>query len=382
MKNTIKVITAIITAGIFCTLSAQAVDYYVDGTNGDDSNAGTSAGAGNAWATIGKAMLNRGVVGAGDTIYVATGTYSEKIQGTFTGGTSGNPVNLVADGDVTVTPGDDLAGSQVFYSATDAASARYWNVSGFTFRYHTTVGNGEVVFGKYDSARNWTFEDNTFDNLATVWVGVSDNDSITFINNTFDSVNRITSTTGDNFTFTSNTVLNSSSGNGINVAVGNVNALISHNIFYDSEGTEVVVRGGSAANPTDNIKIINNTFWNDGDTLNAIVTAEGDTLTDFLASNNIFVGYNIAHYNHDLDYTLDASYEFLYSNSTDYSGNWNSGTGDKTGQDPQFLSTTPGDANFMKPSAVSLASSGGNPAYVSYFGAVQPSSGATVFKFK
>jgi hypothetical protein len=49
--------------------------YYVDTAVGDDANAGTSEGAGNAWATIDKAM---NTVAAADKVWVkASGTYSE-----------------------------------------------------------------------------------------------------------------------------------------------------------------------------------------------------------------------------------------------------------------------------------------------------------------
>ena len=49
--------------------------YYVDTAVGDDANAGTSEGAGNAWATIDKAM---NTVAAGDKVWVkASGTYDE-----------------------------------------------------------------------------------------------------------------------------------------------------------------------------------------------------------------------------------------------------------------------------------------------------------------
>jgi hypothetical protein len=49
--------------------------YYIDGAVGSDANAGTSEGAGNAWATIDKAM---NTVAAGDVVYVkASATYNE-----------------------------------------------------------------------------------------------------------------------------------------------------------------------------------------------------------------------------------------------------------------------------------------------------------------
>jgi hypothetical protein len=58
--------------------------YYVDGAVGNDANAGTSEGAGNAWATIQKAM---DTVAADDTVYVkASATYSEDVTIETNGG--------------------------------------------------------------------------------------------------------------------------------------------------------------------------------------------------------------------------------------------------------------------------------------------------------
>ena len=66
--------------------------YYVDGAVGNDGNAGTSEGAGNAWATIQKAM---DTVSPGDTVYVkASATYTENVQLT-TVGTSNSPIVFV-----------------------------------------------------------------------------------------------------------------------------------------------------------------------------------------------------------------------------------------------------------------------------------------------
>ena len=58
--------------------------YYVDGAVGNDSNAGTSEGAGNAWATIQQAA---DTVAAGDTVYIkASATYNEQVTLTTVGG--------------------------------------------------------------------------------------------------------------------------------------------------------------------------------------------------------------------------------------------------------------------------------------------------------
>lgn len=74
--------------------------YYVDGAVGNDANLGTSEGAGNAWATIGKAAST---VALGDTVYIkASATYAEDV--TFvTIGNSTNPIRFIG---YSTTPGD------------------------------------------------------------------------------------------------------------------------------------------------------------------------------------------------------------------------------------------------------------------------------------
>ena len=74
--------------------------YYVDGVAGNDANAGTSEGAGNAWATIDKAC---NTVSAGDHVYIkGNGDYTE-IATIDTAG--GSTTSIVYEG-YTSTPGD------------------------------------------------------------------------------------------------------------------------------------------------------------------------------------------------------------------------------------------------------------------------------------
>jgi hypothetical protein len=78
-------------------------DYYVDGVDGDNGNLGTSAGSGNAWATIQKAA---DTVVAGDKVWVkGNGTYVETVS-LSTAGTAGWSTRIEWEG-YTTTTGDD-----------------------------------------------------------------------------------------------------------------------------------------------------------------------------------------------------------------------------------------------------------------------------------
>lgn len=65
--------------------------YYVNGTSGNDANAGTSAST--ALKTIQKA-LDKTTEGAGATIYVAGGTYKERLSWPHSGASATEPITL------------------------------------------------------------------------------------------------------------------------------------------------------------------------------------------------------------------------------------------------------------------------------------------------
>jgi len=58
--------------------------FFVDGTNGSDSNDGRSPSAAKATITAGIALQTANSTGLGDAIYVFPGTYAESITGTMT----------------------------------------------------------------------------------------------------------------------------------------------------------------------------------------------------------------------------------------------------------------------------------------------------------
>ena len=105
--------------------------YYGDGAVGNDANAGTSEGAGNAWATIDKAM---NTVAAGDTVYIkASATYDETAN-IDTAGTQGSPISFIGysstitdEGKVTWTKSS--SGSCL----TDTPSSTYYHFRNIKF---------------------------------------------------------------------------------------------------------------------------------------------------------------------------------------------------------------------------------------------------------
>ena len=125
--------------------------YYVDTAVGDDANAGTSEGAGNAWATIDKAM---NTVAAGDKVWVkASGNYNE----TATIDTVGQIASQIEFEGYTSTPGDngkvtiDGQSTRTNCMVYGSSSAVYYIIKNFIFTGATgdgfeTVNGDAIVF--------------------------------------------------------------------------------------------------------------------------------------------------------------------------------------------------------------------------------------------
>lgn len=147
--------------------------YYVDTAVGDDANAGTSEGSGNAWATIDKAM---NTVAAGDKVWVkASGNYNETATIDTAGGTS---TPIIFEG-YTSTTGDNgkatIDGQSTRTNCiTTTLGATYYIFKNFVFTGATGVG---AALGTADLC---TFFNCDFSNNGSIGIQIDNN--ITFIN--------------------------------------------------------------------------------------------------------------------------------------------------------------------------------------------------------
>src|SRR2546422_4640935 len=114
--------------------------YYVDGSTGNDSNAGT---AGAPWRTIQKAA---NTMVAGETAIVNAGTYNERVVVTVSG-TSGNLITFQAQGTV-VNLGFNVQASYVKVNGFEIANLPYV--------HHTnrSTGSGVYVSGSNNQITN------------------------------------------------------------------------------------------------------------------------------------------------------------------------------------------------------------------------------------
>jgi hypothetical protein len=117
----------------FLSISAAAgITYYVDGTNGNDSNTGTSLSQ--AFRTIQKAAS---IMQAGDTAFIRGGTYRETVTPSNSG-TMGNPITFRPYNNETVT-----------VTGLDLISSSGWAVhQGNIYKKNITLalGDGNQIF--------------------------------------------------------------------------------------------------------------------------------------------------------------------------------------------------------------------------------------------
>ena len=124
--------------------------YYVDGSSGSNSNAGTSEGA--AWQTITYACAN---ISSGDTVYVkASVEYNEiiTVQQSMTEPTKiiGYTSSITDNGRVTVQGGNSLT----YNLTTDTQSNYWWYFKNFIFEGATS----RCLYATGGFHLNWTME--------------------------------------------------------------------------------------------------------------------------------------------------------------------------------------------------------------------------------
>ncbi len=129
MKAKFKAILAL--AFVMCASSAFSATYYVDGTRGSDSNAGTSAAPWKTMQYAGSSDNNR--LNAGDTVIVRAGTYNATERGGIFFRKDG--ITYKADGDVYVSNTvsvDDVNGAFTwgFQILADDVTVEGFDISG------------------------------------------------------------------------------------------------------------------------------------------------------------------------------------------------------------------------------------------------------------
>ena len=156
--------------------------YYVDGAVGNDANAGTSEGSGNAWATIDKAM---NTVAAGDKVWVKASASYDENGNIDTAGTITAPITFEGYTSTTGDNGKVTWTNSSGVALTDTTSFSYYIFKNFkftgcsssgvsissAFKFYncefTSNGANGAFFNSYSSFVNCLFANNSTVGLNT-----------------------------------------------------------------------------------------------------------------------------------------------------------------------------------------------------------------------
>ena len=308
-------------------------DYFVDTAVGNDANAGTSAGSGNAWATIDKAMNT--VVG-GDVVNVkSSGSYAE-LATIDTAGSNTAPIHFVGytgspgdGGKVTVTGSssranciaDSLAANTrvyyvfenfIFTAATadgvnTDTNATFWKNCDFTFNGGDGFQGGQCMF------ENCKFEDNTaiganIDRGSALWIGCR------FYRNGTHGVKTTDTTTGLSFILAFCEFFSNGS-NAVSAATGNDQFTVLINVTIDGDAKDTT-SGLSLGNFRQLACIVNSVLYDCGTGVNSSANQGPAAI-----SRNNLVNSNTADYSNFQTFTGEVTSAPAFNNegANDYS---------------------------------------------------------------
>lgn len=235
--------------------------YYV-GPTGSDANPGTISAP---FKTFKKAVS---VLKAGDTLIVATGTYTETLTLSMSG-TTNAPVTVIGNGAVLNMQGSEQNGITV--------SGSYIDVSGF--EVVGAVDFGIIVSGKYDTIEN----NNVHDNVTRNGVGTCG------LSSSWGSAVKVV-IGGENITVRNNTV-HDNCGEGIVITRG-PNTRIENNTAYDNFGANIYIDNSPFVTVRNNTSYCTGTHLRNGSRATGIALGEesysgwGAQLHDISISGN------------------------------------------------------------------------------------------------
>lgn len=248
-------------------------DYYVDTAVGNDSNAGTSEGSGNAWATIQKAA---DTVVAGDTVYIkASGNYNETVTET-TNATFASPIvyegysSTTGDNGMITIDGQSTRTNCLVPPASAGIHMMFKNI-----RFTGATGDGASMA----SGVNYTFVNCRFDNNGGAGVGSFNTSDCHFINCQFDNNTGVGLNTNTN----TGVALSEFFGNG-GTAQLTINTMCDYfyrNIVYDPGGSQTILADLSNTN-----FCVGNIF--DGANIGNITLCKIESDIDSMFVDNIF----------------------------------------------------------------------------------------------
>jgi hypothetical protein len=239
-------------------VSASPSVYYVSKT-GKDSNPGTEA---QPWLTVTKAA---NTMIAGDTVYVETGTYNERVFPAHSGST-GSPITYQNyNGQSVIINGTGLSYSGLFlFQGTS-----YINISGLTIENSLAAGDGNGIF--LQGASNINITNCTITNTVAAGIAAYDfvgkhcsnikvSNCTIYGTNTGSNLEAISCRTVQTFTISNCIVHDTGTQIGIGMGIGCTNGSVYGNSVYNTGAMGIYVDSEGAAES--NISIYNNVCHN------------------------------------------------------------------------------------------------------------------------
>lgn len=285
--------------------------YYVDVATGNDANAGTSAGSGNAWMTLQKAF---DTAVAGDLVYIkASGTYSEQVDVDTNSGTVTAPIRFEG---YTTTPGDGgqftWDGATYCINTTGKDYIRFRNV-------FFTGCTSFIIGAQTDYPQYWWFYNCKFTSAATVFGRISGYWTISYW--IFDRcIIQGMSGMGLQYLSSHNIIrhcrISDNGSHGIQQNGYSGFALIERNIIANNAGDGVNSAGAQA----EGVHILHNSFHDNSDGIDFT----GSSIRTMVISGNIFAyhttGTGLKVGTLSGNSNLYCDHNFFYNNSTNKSG--------------------------------------------------------------
>ncbi|MCP4020593.1 MAG: right-handed parallel beta-helix repeat-containing protein [Desulfobacteraceae bacterium] len=309
---------------------ANAASYYVS-ASGNDDNAGSRS---NPWKTIQYAADS---VSAGDTVYIRSGTYRERVT-LSTSGSSGKYITFTAYGNETVNiDGSNITLPQSWGGLFDISDVSYIIVSKLRIKNAGPYNNSAGIL--VDNGSYITLQNNYIYNTVSSGIGAWNSSNITIDNNEVvlacnDGEQECITVAGTTtFVIKNNTVHDSgpgtNGGEGIDAKDGSSNGSIYSNTIYDINRLGIYV--DSWDKNTKEINIYQNTVYDckgDGFT---VAAESGGLLEDITIYNNVAYGNSDcgisisrnggSSYSHPMD-TIKVINNTFYNNG---SGTWGGG---------------------------------------------------------
>jgi hypothetical protein len=265
--------------------------YYVDGTNGNDSNDGLSTGT--AFQTISKGIS---VLAAGNTLFVRGGTYTENPVITKVG-TSANPITIQNYiGETPILHNPPCACDNEGFQFNGAAYVRLHgfiventlgtsstNLYIYGSSNHIQIENNELRF----SQDQGTFTDNTTSYIYYINNKIHDNGQNHQVGQHQSHSMYIE---GSNDLIANNLLYNEPFGFGIQLYPTNHDTIVVNNTIANN-GHSGIVLGGSTAPKTFNITIRNNIISNNGNNFGIQMDANCPT-GGVVIDHNVFFANN------------------------------------------------------------------------------------------